>query len=305
MTKWIDKGYLDLSEYKTYFTSNQFYSVFNALWKCNCNFSWRIIGYSLFGKPLLEFRIGNSENNIIHINAGMHANEWNNPALLMKVFDELLYNSQNNDDIRQYLNDVTLSIVPMVNPDGIDLVLGKYPEDNYLCENIIKINNFSLELSSWKANIRGVDLNNQFPAEWDLIKTIDFKKSEYASRDFPGPYPLSEPEAIALAELSINSNFQEVYALHSQGEEFYWGFNNLEPPESENRAREIEEITGYKAVRTIRSYGGYKDWFIQEFRRPGFTIEVGKGINPLPLSRFELDLSVVRKLILYCITHRK
>ena len=30
-----------------------------------------------------------------------------------------------------------------------------------------------------------------------------------------------------------------------------------------------------------------KDWFIQTYRRPGFTIEVGTGENPLPLSQFE------------------
>ena len=35
------------------------------------------------------------------------------------------------------------------------------------------------------------------------------------------------------------------------------------------------------------SFAGYKDWFIQQFRRPGYTIEVGQGVNPLPLSQFD------------------
>ena len=30
-----------------------------------------------------------------------------------------------------------------------------------------------------------------------------------------------------------------------------------------------------------------KDWFIQEFRKPGFTIELGLGVNPLPISQFD------------------
>jgi g-D-glutamyl-meso-diaminopimelate peptidase len=31
---------------------------------------------------------------------------------------------------------------------------------------------------------------------------------------------------------------------------------------------------------------GYKDWFIQDYKKPGYTIEVGKGINPLPIEQF-------------------
>ncbi|MNP81921.1 Gamma-D-glutamyl-L-diamino acid endopeptidase 1 [compost metagenome] len=34
------------------------------------------------------------------------------------------------------------------------------------------------------------------------------------------------------------------------------------------------------------SDAGYKDWFIQEFGKPGFTVEAGFGVNPLPLSHF-------------------
>ena len=34
-------------------------------------------------------------------------------------------------------------------------------------------------------------------------------------------------------------------------------------------------------------HAGYKDWFIQDFNRPGYTIEAGLGENPLPLSQFD------------------
>ena len=33
------------------------------------------------------------------------------------------------------------------------------------------------------------------------------------------------------------------------------------------------------------SYAGYKDWFIQEFDKPGYTFEAGIGVNPLPISQ--------------------
>ena len=48
-------------------------------------------------------------------------------------------------------------------------------------------------------------------------------------------------------------------------------------------------LSGYELADTPyeSSFAGYKDWFIQEFRRPGYTIEVGAGENPLPLEQFD------------------
>jgi g-D-glutamyl-meso-diaminopimelate peptidase len=52
-------------------------------------------------------------------------------------------------------------------------------------------------------------------------------------------------------------------------------------------AAEFERVSGYRGIQNIDSHAGYKDWFIQEFRKPGFTIELGLGVNPLPLSQFD------------------
>ena len=48
-------------------------------------------------------------------------------------------------------------------------------------------------------------------------------------------------------------------------------------------------VSGYKLseVPYTSSFAGYKDWFLQEYRRPGYTIEAGIGINPLPISQFD------------------
>jgi g-D-glutamyl-meso-diaminopimelate peptidase len=76
-----------------------------------------------------------------------------------------------------------------------------------------------------------------------------------------------------------------VLAFHTQGEVIYWGFQGLEPPESAILAAHFAAVSGYEAIRFVDSTAGYKDWFIQDWRRPGFTIELGSGINPLPLSQ--------------------
>ena len=52
---------------------------------------------------------------------------------------------------------------------------------------------------------------------------------------------------------------------------------------------EMAEASGYTLAEAPyqSAFAGYKDWFIQYFRRPGYTIEVGEGENPLPLSQFD------------------
>ena len=53
-------------------------------------------------------------------------------------------------------------------------------------------------------------------------------------------------------------------------------------------AERFARVSGYRLEDTPynSSFAGYKDWFIQSYRRPGFTVEVGTGENPLPLGQF-------------------
>ncbi|KAB2333855.1 M14 family metallopeptidase [Bacillus mesophilum] len=246
------------------------------------------IGNSVLGKPIQEIKIGTGPKKV-QINASFHANEWITTPILMALVNNYLLALTNMRPIRglnvlPYYQNVSLSIVPMVNPDGVNLVLKGPPAE--MSEQVLQINNGSTDFSGWKANIRGVDLNNQYPAKWEVEKERKEEKSP-APRDFPGTAPLTEPEAIAMAEFARENQFDRMLAFHTQGEEFYWGYEGLEPPESQVIADEFERVSGYTSVQYIDSFAGYKDWFIQEFRKPGFTIELGKGINPLPLSQFD------------------
>jgi len=242
------------------------------------------IGNSVLGNPLHEIRIGKGERKV-HMNASFHANEWITTMVLMRLVNQYLLSLiQVRGQMTAHLyEEVELSIVPMVNPDGVDLVLNGPPSK--LREDLVNINEGSDDFIHWKANIKGIDLNNQFPANWETCRNNKPYLAP-ASRDFPGEAPLTEPEASAMAELAKNNRFDCIFAFHTQGEEFYWGYEGNEPSESELFAKEIERVSGYQAIRYVNSHAGYKDWFIQEFQRPGFTLELGKGINPLPLSQF-------------------
>jgi len=258
-----------------------------------------IIGKSVLGNPIEEIRIGKGKKKV-HMNGSFHANEWITSMILMNLVTNYLLALTNRSmidryNLLQFYNDVELSIVPMVNPDGVDLVLNGPPPN--LREELIAMNNGSNEFVHWKANIRGVDLNNQYPAKWEIEQQRKIPKSP-APRDFPGTNYLTEPEAVAMAELVKNNHFDRVLAFHTQGEEFYWGYEGYEPPESERIAEEFERVSGYKAIRNVDSHAGFKDWYIQEYHLPGFTIELGRGINPLPLSQYQHILKKVEGIFL-------
>ncbi|WP_313779736.1 M14 family zinc carboxypeptidase [Paenibacillus larvae] len=125
-------------------------------------------------------------------------------------------------------------------------------------------------------------MNDQFPAHWEEEKKRRGAESP-SMRDYPGENPLTEPEAIAIAEYTEKNCFDAVVALHTQGQEIYWNYRDYEPKESEKWAERLSSVSGYRSVRLSGSDAGYKDWFIQTFRKPGFTVEAGLGINPLPL----------------------
>lgn len=246
------------------------------------------MGSSVMGKSIPEVKIGSGAKRI-GFNGAIHANEWITTPVLMRFLNDYLLALTNSTDLGglamypQYLT-TSLSIVPMVNPDGVDLVVNGLPTYEPFRRDALAINGGSDDFSGWKANIRGVDLNKQFPALWERDAVQG--PQEPAPRDYSGTAPLTEPEVQALAALTSEGDYLRALAFHTQGKVIYWGFEGLEPPQSEVLAQEFAAVSGYEAIRNVDSTAGYKDWFIQDFGRPGFTLELGSGVNPLPMEQF-------------------
>lgn len=247
------------------------------------------IGHSVLDKDIVELQIGTGIRQK-HINGSFHAQEWITTPVIILFLNEYALALTNNAPIRglemlTYFENNTLSLVPMVNPDGVNLVINGAEAAGTQQDFVLSLNNGNIDFSGWKANINGVDLNNQYPALWEVEAAR--KPDSHAPRDFPGYTPLSEPEAIAMADLARERSFEIVNAFHTQGEVIFWGLQGLEPPESETIVQEFSRVSGYEPIQYVDSFAGYKDWFIQEFRQSGFTIELGSGINPLPISQFD------------------
>lgn len=256
------------------------------------------IGYSVLGKPIPYIRLGRGEKEVLY-NGSFHANEWITTVVLMKYVEDFCRAYENNSNIYEYraqdiFNQTSIYLIPMVNPDGVNLVTGAVDENSSIYQNFKYIaGNFPAIPfpDGWKANFNGVDLNLQFPAGWLQAKRIKFEQgyTKPSPRDFVGEGPLTEPEALAMYNFTLRHNFRLILAYHTQGEVIYWKYRNFLPPESEYIGRLFANSSGYTLELTPpeSSFAGYKDWFISEYNRPGYTIEAGWGENPLPISQFE------------------
>ena len=237
------------------------------------------IGSSVQGTPILAVRLGCGSTKIL-VQGTHHAREAINTILLLDQINYMV-NLYNNPaivcgiNIRELLNRVTFVFVPLVNPDGADLVLSgkEFIFKEYQSKDYLQKESFL----SWKSNINGVDLNRNYPTS---SPSTDLAKSP-GSEGYPGPYWFSEPETYALKVLTECYNFNGTISYHSSGEEIYWYFNQIDENRDLIIAKSIALLTGYKLIPKEESTtgNGYKDWFIENYQKPSLTIEVSPYVG--------------------------
>ena len=250
-----------------------------------------------FGRKIRTLVIGRGSRKVIY-SAAHHANEWITTPVLLKFAEELAEAIENDGEIfgiraKELSEAATIYMVPMVDPDGVDLVTGAIKPGEGQYEIARRMASYYPAIpfpEGWKANLLGVDLNLQYPAGWLRAREIKFSQgyTRPGPRDYVGRAPLSQNESRALVGYTEYIDPDLILAYHSQGKEIYWQFDDIEVPGAEELGERLAQVSGYTLTEPEEqsSFAGYKDWFIKVFRRPGYTIEVGSGMNPLPLEQF-------------------
>ena len=256
-----------------------------------------VLTTTAYGRPVRTLVMGNGPRKVVY-SAAHHANEWITTLILLKFAEDLAEAVQNSArlwgvDAASILEVAEIHLVPMMNPDGVDLVNGAVPPGTLEFEAASRIADRFPDIAfpdGWKANLLGVDLNLQYPAGWLIAREIKFSEGfdRPAPRDYVGRAPLNQRETIALADYTETTDPALVLAYHTQGKVIYWQFRDYQVPGARALGEEFARLSGYELAEVPyeSSFAGYKDWFIQNFRRPGFTIEAGAGENPLPLTQF-------------------
>lgn len=252
----------------------------------------RVLSRTCLGRSIFALDIGSKSNKVL-LTAGFHGCEWIGCLAVLQFTERLAYGIKNNRllcgvEVKRAFSNLGITVVPCVNPDGTEIAVNGPDGAKSLKKFVETI--AGKETSTYKANAKGVDINHNFNAGWQTLRQIEIENgiTGPSSLRYGGEYPESEAETKAIANLCRKEPFRQVMAVHSQGEELYWQYGDNTPTQAEMMAKILADSCSYSLVNNagLASHGGFKDWFIEEFGRPGFTLEIGKGENPLPLSDF-------------------
>jgi len=262
------------------------------------------LGKSLAGRDIPLITIGEGTKSVLYVGAH-HGMEWITSILCLRYLAEMACALAEGKQVfgveaEQIRRSRRIAVVPMLNPDGVELQIRGFDAQNPQMERLFGMSGG--DFSRWQANGRGVDLNHNYDAGFAEYKSREPSLGIFGGGPtrFSGDFPESEPETAALCHWIRQNEPSLLIALHTQGGEIYADYNEHMPRESERLARRMAAFSGYTVARPepAACFGGLKDWFIRVYDRPGFTIECGKGVNPLPSETADAIYQEIRGILL-------
>ena len=250
------------------------------------------VGKSVEGRELLCIKFGRGKKKIF-LNGAHHALEWITSSLLIGFSYDFLKRVDIGKrlfgfDVENIYNNVSFYIIPMVNPDGVNLVINGLDRKNEYHSAVRDMLGEKDVRNVWQANIHGVDLNHNYDASFYKGKTLEMENGVFGAGPtrFSGEKAFSEPESRAVRDLFEKELFNLSIAFHSQGEVIYWDYYNKS--RFFDIAKGLSEASGYQLDEAggISAVSGFKDWVLDKYELPAFTVEVGKGKNPISFSQF-------------------
>lgn len=283
------------------------------------------IGRSVDKRPIYGMRMTDSkvEDEKMHfvIEAGTHAREVSNPLYVMKMVELYLKDVISPVVIPEYdlsglLKEAVIHVLPLTNPDGYALardgLASVQTSSARQALSMIKDTNYE----RFKSNIRGVDLNRNYPATYMNLNTFQLvnifnypyrlQSDVPSSQFYAGPYPASEPETQSVINYLERYPMRGLMSFHSQGNLVIWDVWPLSTTYNQyvqGVGAELARVANFELNEMKVSSSGYiTDYFSMKTLKPSYTIETGRNyvhpsysdmfqrIKLLPLIAFKKEL---------------
>lgn len=225
-----------------------------------------VIGSSVQGRPIEAVTYGNGETQLLFV-GGMHGGyEWNSSLL---AYQFMQYVEENPDFIPE---DVTVSVVPTLNPDGLYKATGL--EGAF---TLADVPNPSIRVAEGRFNANEVDLNRNFACKW--APESSWKGSVVSA----GTAAFSEPEAEALRDYVATIRPKAVVFWHSKASNVY--ASECEDgvlPETLEVMNTYATAASYGAVPSFDAYpitGDAEGW-LASIGIPAVTVELETASSP-------------------------
>jgi hypothetical protein len=220
-----------------------------------------VIGTSVEGRPIEVTSYGHGDTHLLFV-GGMHGGyEWNSTLLAYAFMD---YIEAHPDFVPE---DMTISVIPSLNPDGTFAVIGK--------EGRFGIGDVPADegpAGTGRLNAHDVDLNRNFDCKWQPESTW---RSQAVSA---GTGPFSEPEAATLRDFIEDYAPKAVVFWHSQANTVYASeCEHGVLPQTLTLMSAYATAAGYNAVSAFDAYpitGDAEGW-LASIGIPAITVELG------------------------------
>lgn len=241
------------------------------------------IGESAFYKlpikaiKISDFPLQDENEPSVLFTAAHHANEPLGVEICLYIVQYLCNYYQTDPEVKTWIDNCEIWIVPVVNPDGYQLVFND--RSRLIWRKNLRDNNNDGKFSP---EFDGVDLNRNYDYHWG-IEGDRFPNSSY----YPGPFPFSEPETQAIRNLSERERFVYHLDFHSAGELVLYPSSNPLDEQVIQIAEQIARIIEKRCRRNHYSIAPLNDrvgqcslWMYNELGVLSFTVEAGDSYFP-------------------------
>ncbi len=248
-----------------------------------------IIGKTADKRNIYDVILGNPEaSKCVIFQASIHGREYMTSQLVMEQMEYYLdyYNKTfEKESYHDIFDRVCVHVVPMANPDGVTISQSGFKGiRNASLRKKLKKMIGSRYPKNWKANARGVDLNNQFDHNFVYVKRL--RKGSYAG--YGGKKPVSEKESKALVNLVKQVKPKAVVNYHAMGNVIYcrYGASKKMQKKVYRLSGKIRKLTGYSYM-GLTDNAGFANWLVCEEGIPSCTVEIGRNVVPVPIKQFK------------------